>query len=98
MTELVEIINPANGRKGKVAATSKAASLYRQPPSARQGDTPAPEPDLPANLGPEKPAKSASTELWRDYASDPRTPGALSPDEAAEMSRDELANHFNKED
>lgn len=93
MIEMVEIVNP-NGRKGKVAATSKAAAAYRQPPSARPDEEPPVAPALPANLGPEMPAGNASTEVWRAYASDPRTPNGLSSDEADQMSRDELVDHF----
>jgi hypothetical protein len=38
--ELVTIVNP-NGRKGRVAATSKAAAAYKQPPSDRDESAPA---------------------------------------------------------
>jgi hypothetical protein len=97
MIELVEIVNPVTGRKGKVAATSRAATKYRQPPSQRAVDEPSVDPDLPANLGPAQPARNASTEEWRAYASDPRTPNGLSPDEAEQLGRDELIDHFNTE-
>lgn len=94
MIEMVEIVNP-NGRKGKVAATSKAAQLYRQPPSAQRDAEPAPTPELPVNLGPAMPAKNAKHELWIAYATDPRTPNGLSSEDAEQMSRDELVDHFN---
>ncbi|WP_193613161.1 hypothetical protein [Nocardioides lijunqiniae] len=98
--DLVEIVNPANGRKGIVSATSRAATAYKRPPSARTGDA---EPVQPAaavdpRLGEplELPAKNASTEAWVEYATHPATPNGLSSDEAAQMGRDDLAARFHK--
>lgn len=97
--ELMEIVNPANGRKGLVASTSTAATAYKRPPSARAAA--AQEPALPGGsvdprLGDplDLPTRNASTEAWVEYATHPLTPNGLSSDEAAQMSRDDLAAHF----
>lgn len=92
--ELVEIVNP-NGRKGRVPTTSAAAAQYKRPPGPPPvptqpvGDTP---PANPTTL--EQPAGNASTEAWQAYASHPNTPNGLSSEQAAEMTRDQLVDHF----
>lgn len=95
--ELVEIVNP-NGRKGLVASTSRAATTYKRPPSARaQGIEPV-QPggviDPRLSTAPDKPGKNASHDAWVAYATHADTPNGLSSDTASAMSRDELVAHF----
>lgn len=80
---LVEIVNPVTGRKGYVAATSRAAQVYKTPPSARAAS---------AARG-EKPAANASTEMWRAYG----LAHGLPPEQVNEMTRDQLVDHFKSE-
>lgn len=88
--QLVQIVNP-NGRKGWVAETSHTAAVYKRPPSAlaepQQLVEAAPE-------GVEVPARSASTEAWRDYA----VAAGMPQDEADQMSRDQLVAHYKSEE
>lgn len=98
--ELVEIVNPSNGRKGIVSATSPAAAAYKRPPSARQeGLVPVQpggvvDPRLSGELP--RPGKNASHEAWVEYSTHHATPNGLSSDEAGQMSRDELVAHFDQ--
>lgn len=82
--ERVTIVNP-NRRKGVVAATSKAAREYRRTPGSRSGG-----PEAEAQM----PAKNASTQAWRNYATKHR---GLSTDQAESLSRDELVARFTEE-
>lgn len=98
MEKFVTIINPANGRKGRVAASSKAAAVYNTPPSERTPVPEGPPAEVPVNLLPplEMPGKNGSTEEWRTYATDSRNPQALSSDTADQMTRDDLVAYFDK--
>jgi hypothetical protein len=51
------------------------------------------ERSVPNSEQPEKPKRSASTEVWRVYAVDPNG-GGMSAEEAEALSRDELAEKF----
>jgi len=93
--ELVQITNP-NGSTGWVSET------YPGLGDDAQGavSTPTPPPEYPVNLSPgepggppEQPARNASTESWRDYA----TRNGLTFEQADAMSRDELVAHFTEE-
>lgn len=79
---LVEIVNP-NGRKGHVAATSRAAQAYKRPPSAERSTAGG---DLP----PDAPARNASTDTWRAYA----LTNGLTSQQVEDMTRDDLVAHF----
>lgn len=98
--ELVEIVNPTTGRKGLVAATSRAAAAYKQPPSARTpkpNEAPGPAEqtvDTTPPQAPEKPGKNGSKDEWVAYATDPATPNGLSSEAADQMNRDALVAHF----
>lgn len=99
--ELVEIVNPTTGRKGLVSAKSRAASAYKQPPSARvpraneapgHSDQAVVDTTPPAGLV--KPGKNGSKDEWVAYATDPATPNGLSSETADQMNRDDLVAHF----
>lgn len=80
--ELVEIVNP-NGTKGTVASTSKVAGYARDRQHGYR---------LPPSA--RQPAKSASAEVWRDYAVENGVPAEV----AAGMTRDDLVAHFNAQE
>lgn len=80
---LVEIVNPTTGRKGRVAATSRAAQAYRRPPSSQRAD-------IKGQLPDDAPNRGASTQTWQSYGTD----HGLSPDQAEAMTRDDLVAHF----
>lgn len=83
--KLVQIVNP-NGRKGWVAETSRAAEVYKRPPSTRTEQEPGDGDGLPA--------KNASTETWRAYA----TAHGMSAEDADQMSRDDVVAHYESEE
>lgn len=96
--ELVEIVNP-NGRKGLVAVTSRAARLYKRPPSARGQQSEPPElPDLalaaPYIEAGELPPGNASTETWQAYG----LAKGLPSEQVTAMTRDQLVDHFTTPD
>lgn len=100
--QLVEIVNP-NGRKGLVAVTSRAARLYKRPPSARgqHGGRESQEPVLPdlrlaapyIESG-ELPPGNATTETWRAYG----LAKGLPSEQVTAMTRDQLVDHFTTPD
>lgn len=92
--ELIEIVNP-NGRKGKVAATSRAAATYKQPPSARRADRSGEDARGDSTQRPTVaiPGGNASTDDWRAFG----LAQGLTSEQVESMSRDELRDHFTPE-